>query len=160
MELSRQADYAVRAMVDLAGPAPELRVQTRDIARRQQIPNAFLPRIIASLSRAQLIHTYRGTGGGVTLARPASQISLLDIIQAIEGPIRLNRCTYEPGRCNRELFCRVHPVWGQAQDHMNQLLGGTKLADLVNAPSEVKRVEIVPHGSPDLVPARIIRFGH
>ncbi len=143
MELSRQADYAVRAMVELASRADEPRIQTREIAHRQQIPNAFLPRIIASLSRAQLIHTYRGNQGGISLARPGSQISLLDVIQAIDGPIRLNRCTYQPSRCDRDHFCRVHPVWRQAQDYLNQLLGGTKLTDLVSAPLEVKPPESV-----------------
>ena len=143
MELSRQADYAIRAMVDLASRADEPRVQTKDIAQRQQIPNAFLPRIIASLSRAQLIHTYRGNQGGIALARSASQISLLDVIQAIEGPIRLNRCTSQPSRCDRDHFCRVHPVWAQAQNYLNQLLGGTKLTDLVNVPLEVKTLATI-----------------
>ncbi len=147
MELSRQADYAVRAMVELASHANEQRVQTRDIAHRQQIPIALLPRIIASLSRAQLIRTYRGNRGGIALARPASQTSLLDVIEAVDGPICLNRCTYEPSRCDRDHFCRVHPVWRQAQSYLHQLLGGTKLTDLVVVPLEVNLLEIVPDRS-------------
>src|SRR5574341_2407396 len=131
MELSRQADYAVRAMVEVASRSDESRVQTNEIACRQQIHSALLPRIIASLSRAQLIRTYRGNQGGVSLARPASEISLLEVIQAIDGPICLNRCTYQPSRCDRHHFCRVHLVWKQAQVYLNQLLGGTKLTDLI-----------------------------
>lgn len=143
MELSRQADYAVRAMVHLAGCPEAGRVQTREIAQRQQIPNAFLPRIIASLSRAQLIRTFRGNQGGISLARPAAQISLLQVVEAIDGPIRLNRCTFQPSRCERDYFCPVHPVWKQAQENLNQFLGGTKLTDLVNSPRKNKSVELV-----------------
>lgn len=131
MELSRQADYAVRAMVDLATVPAEVRVASRTIAQRQQIPEKFLPRIILALSRAQLVRTFRGKDGGVSLTRPASEISLLDVIVAIEGPLCLNRCTHEPSRCDRYTFCLVHPVWRVAQDYLNRLLGDTTLADIV-----------------------------
>ena len=134
MELSRQADYAVRAMVDIAAFPHGERVLTSEIARRQQIPETFLPRIVAALNRAQLVRTFRGNAGGVSLARPASEISVLDVVQAVDGPICLNRCTYEPSRCERYTFCRVHPLWKQAQNALNQILGGTTLADLIQGP--------------------------
>ncbi len=130
MELSRQADYAVRAMVDLAGFPAGTRVLTAEIAHRQQIPESFLPRIVAALTKSQLLFTFRGNQGGVSLARPATEISVLDVVRAIEGPICLNRCTYQPSRCERIGFCRVHPVWRKVQNYMNQVLGETKLADL------------------------------
>ncbi|MBI4789678.1 MAG: Rrf2 family transcriptional regulator [Chloroflexi bacterium] len=131
MELSRQADYAVRAMVDLAAFPIGTRVLTGEIAKRQEIPASFLPRIVAALSKAQLVQTFRGKDGGIMLARPVAEINLLDIIQAVEGPICLNRCTYQPSRCNRAAFCRVHPIWQQAQDYIDQLFRRTTLADLV-----------------------------
>ncbi len=131
MELSRQADYAVRAMVDLATSPMGTRVLTSEIAKRQEIPVSFLPRIVAALGKAQLVQTFRGKDGGILLARPAVDICLLDVIQAVEGPICLNRCTYQPSRCNRAAFCRVHPIWQQAQDYIDQLFRRTTLADLV-----------------------------
>ncbi|HEX9077569.1 MAG TPA: Rrf2 family transcriptional regulator [Anaerolineae bacterium] len=141
MELSRQADYAVRAMVDIASVPPGQRVLTGEIAKRQSIPESFLPRIIAALGKAGLVHAFRGKDGGVVLARPATDISVLDVIEAIEGPICLNRCTYQPTRCDRSSFCRVHPIWRQVQDYLNQMLGGTKLADLAeNTPETAARL--------------------
>jgi Rrf2 family protein len=132
MELSRQADYAIRAMVDLASAPVEPRACTRAIAQRQQIPQSFLPRIVAALGRARLIQTFRGNAGGIALARDASQISLLEVIQAVEGPLCLNRCTHQPSRCPRDQTCSVHPIWRQAQNYLNQLLSHTTLADLAN----------------------------
>ena len=138
MELSRQADYAVRTMVDLASLPEHSRALTSEIAKRQQIPESFLPRIISALSKAQLIRTFRGNNGGVALARPIAEISVLDVIQALEGPICLNRCTYQPSQCDRSAFCRVHPIWRKAQEYLNQLLGETTLATLVSQPIRLR----------------------
>ena len=142
MQLSRQADYAVRAMVDLATFPSSVRVASRAIAQRQQIPEKFLPRIILALSRAQLVRTFRGKDGGVCLARAAGEISLLDVLAAVEGPICLNRCTYDPSRCDRYTFCAVHPVWKEAQDYLNHLLGSTTLADVVSRSRVPRFLEI------------------
>ncbi len=136
MELSRQADYAVRAMVDLATWPAGTRVRTSEIAERQEIPESFLPRIVAMLSRAQLIQAFRGKDGGLLLARRANEISLLDIVRAVEGPICINRCTYNPIRCQRSSFCRVHPVWQKIQNYLDQVLGTTTLADLLESTPE------------------------
>lgn len=65
------------------------------------------------------------------LARAANEISMLDVLKAIEGPICLNRCTYQPSRCDRFTFCLVHPVWREAQDYLDRLLSVTTLADIV-----------------------------
>lgn len=143
MELSRQADYAVRAMVDVASFPTGTRVLTSAIAQRQQIPESFLPRIVSALNKAQLLQTFRGNDGGVTLAKPATEISMLDVVRAIEGPICLNRCTYQPSRCERITFCRVHPVWRKAQDYLNRLLGETTLADLLKSQPE-PRLNLLP----------------
>jgi Rrf2 family protein len=153
MVLSRQADYAGRAKVDIAGFQDRSLVLTDEIARQAQFPGLLPPRIIASLSKAQLIHAYRGARDGITLARPASEISMLDVIQAIDGPIRFNRCTYQPSRCDRSSFCYVHPIWRQAQNHSNQLLGGTKLSDLAGIAREGKPLESVLTHSEDFLSA-------
>ena len=140
MELSRQADYAVRAMVELASVPGGTRVQTGDVARRQSIPASFLPRIVAALGKAQLVHTFRGREGGITLARDAAKINLLEVIRAVEGPFALNLCTYCPSRCERSSFCPVHPVWEQAQKQLDQLLGQTTLSDLAKpTPNAARR---------------------
>ena len=93
MEISRRADYAMRVILDLAMLPPGMRARARDIARRQAIPYAFLQKIIRDLCTAGFIEASRGRRGGVRLVRPAESITLLEVLEAMEGPIRLNRCS-------------------------------------------------------------------
>jgi len=133
MEISRRTDYGVRVIIDLATLPLDGRTSTHEIADRQKIPGPFLAKIISQLSLSGLVSTYRGSGGGVSLARPASEISLLHVIEALEGPIQLNRCTIEPGACPRDEHCPVHQVWAKAQTDLTDLLSGTTFDDLAEA---------------------------
>lgn len=132
MQLTRSADYAVRAMLDVATESSpqQGRARTHEIAQRQDIPPALLAKLVPLLVRAGLLDSQRGARGGLFLAREASEISLLEIIEAIEGPIALNRCTTDPPQCERTQDCPVHPVWQQAQSHLVHLLETTFLTDL------------------------------
>lgn len=133
MEISRRTDYGVRVILDLASVPTSQRTSTGEIADRQKIPAPFLAKIISQLSFAGLLTTHRGAGGGVTLARPASQISLLQVIEALEGPVRLNRCLIEPEACPQNSSCPVHGIWAKAQDELTSLLAVTTFDDLVDA---------------------------
>jgi Rrf2 family protein len=95
MEISRRTDYGVRLILDLAGLADGKRASTQEIAERQNIPAPFLAKIISQLSLSGLVNTHRGAGGGVMLARPAGEINLLQVIEALDGPVRLNRCAVD-----------------------------------------------------------------
>jgi Rrf2 family protein len=114
MQLTREADYAVRAMVELAG-SPGAIVPCKVIQRRQEIPPAHLAKVVQVLRRAGLVRTWRGAGGGVALALPPEEVTLRRVIEAVEGPLALNRCLVEPGACPRDRFCPVHPVWERIQ---------------------------------------------
>jgi Rrf2 family protein len=81
---------------------------------------------------AGLVTTYRGAGGGVSLSRPSAQISLLHVIEALEGPIQLNRCLIEPDRCPRNEHCPVHDIWAQAQTDLTTLLDATTFDKLAH----------------------------
>lgn len=133
MEISRRIDYGVRVILDLASLPENGRASTLEIAERQNIPGPFLAKIISQLSLAGLITTQRGIGGGVQLARSPAEITLLQVIEAIEGPIRLNRCTIQPGLCPRDRFCPVHDIWAEAQAQLIGLLDVTTFHDLVTA---------------------------
>ena len=133
MEISRRTDYGVRVIVDLASLPKDTRASTSEIADRQNIPAPFLAKIISQLSLSGLVSTYRGSGGGVSLARPAAEISLLQVIEALDGPLRLNRCAIEPDACPRNGRCPVHHVWAQAQTDLTNLLNGTTFDDLVRS---------------------------
>jgi Rrf2 family protein len=111
VEITQQADYAVRAVLELALHPPGERVSSEDIARMQNIPPAFLTKILARLSARGICSTQRGVKGGIRLSRAASAICLLDVIEAIDGPITLNRCARHPGECVHDRACVVHPIW-------------------------------------------------
>jgi Rrf2 family protein len=118
MEISRRTDYGVRLILDLAGLADGERASTQEIAERQNIPAPFLAKIISQLSLSGLVNTHRGAGGGVRLARPAAEINLLHVIEALDGPVRLNRCVINAGICPQDEGCPVHRVWARAQEHL------------------------------------------
>lgn len=116
MQLTRKADYAVRVMLDLAEHAEEGPVPSADVARRQAVPKPFLRKVVRALARGGYVSTRRGPGGGIALARDPKKITLRAVIEAIEGPIRLNRCLIAPGACPLDRKCSVHPVWRRIQD--------------------------------------------
>ncbi len=132
MQITRSADYAVRAMVDIADRTRTevVRARTHMVAQRQDIPPALLAKLVPLLVRAGLLDSQRGARGGLSLARPSSEISMLEIVEAIEGPIAVNRCTATPVQCDKVDHCAIHPVWQQAQDYLVHLLKMTSLADL------------------------------
>ncbi|KAF0111252.1 MAG: putative Rrf2 family DNA binding protein [Chloroflexi bacterium] len=131
MQITRQADYAVRAMLYLARLEPNQRAATSQIAQIQKIPASFLAKIISQLSIAGLIHTSRGARGGVLLSRPASAISLLEVVEAIDGPITLNECTLAPDTCEFSGDCPMHKIWVETQDDLVQKLRSTTFASFV-----------------------------
>lgn len=130
MQITRQADYAVRAVLHLARIGDQ-RIATSTIAEEQRIPPSFLAKIISQLSIAGLLHTSRGARGGVTLARDAKDITLLEVVEAIDGPIQLNECVGENGVCSFDATCPLRPVWCDAQDDLVAKLKGTNFADMM-----------------------------
>jgi len=132
MEISRQADYAIRAILDLALiPAGEL-TQTREIAHRQDIPEKYLPTIVRTLARSGLIRTLRGSHGGVSLARPPEEITLRDVVEAIDGQILLNRCQIRPGECSvgDTGFCSLHHFWEKMVEEIRGKMDQINFGDL------------------------------
>jgi Rrf2 family protein len=132
MQLTRQADYAIRALLHLSSKESGSVVQTREIAANQDIPEKYLPTIMRTLARAGLVRTLRGNQGGVLLARRPDEINLREVIEAIEEPIVLNRCLRDSGECSRDDFCPVHPVWDMIQQSLVERLESTTFADLAS----------------------------
>lgn len=130
MQLTREADYAVRVVLDLAQHAGDGPVPSADVARRQVIPKPFLRKVVQALARSGHVETRRGTGGGIALARDPNAITLWAVIEAIEGPISLNRCVSAPGACPLDRTCPVHPVWRRIQDLVIRELEGATVASL------------------------------
>jgi Rrf2 family protein len=131
MQITRQADYAVRAVLHLSKLGNNQRAATSTVAEEQHIPPSFLAKIISQLSIAGLLHTSRGARGGVTLAREPKDITLLEVIEAIDGPIQLNECVGENGSCTFDKDCPLRPVWCEAQEDLVKKLKGTNFAQLM-----------------------------
>jgi Rrf2 family protein len=133
MQITRQADYALRAMLYLAKLEKDVRAATSQIADEQQIPPSFLAKIISQLSIAGLILTSRGARGGVTLARQAEEITLLDVVEAIDGPISLNVCSHSAGACPFGDDCPIQPIWSDAQHELVDKLRSTNFGQLIKS---------------------------
>jgi Rrf2 family protein len=131
MQITRQADYAVRAVLHLARSGNSERAATSAIAKEQNIPPSFLAKIISQLSIAGLLHTSRGARGGVTLAREPKEITLLEVVEAIDGPIQLNECVQGNGICSFEDNCPIRAVWCDTQEELVTRLRSTSFGDLL-----------------------------
>lgn len=133
MQITRQADYALRAMLYLTQLEPSQRAATSQIADEQHIPPSFLAKIISQLSIAGLIHTSRGARGGVSLARPPEEITILEVVEAIDGPIALNECTHSASTCTFGETCPLRPLWCETQSELVDRLRNTTFAQFVGA---------------------------
>lgn len=151
MQLTRAADYAVRVMITLAGMPPGARASRESLAGAAEVPSQFLGKVLQSLTRSQLIVSHRGSRGGFSLARPSSNISMLDVVQSIEGPIQLNVCLGQDDACGRRWFCSAHEVWRTAQAVLSGVLQSAKLDRLaadalqrrrLNEPGPIRAEEI------------------
>ncbi|MDP2965790.1 MAG: Rrf2 family transcriptional regulator [Pelolinea sp.] len=128
MQITKQADYALRAVLYLARIDDGSKASTKDIAETQHIPPSFLAKIVSQLSIAGLIKTARGARGGVTLARPPEEVSILDVIEAIDGPILLNECTGNPRSCPFEGKCPLYEVWCETRKLIHDKLSAATFA--------------------------------
>ena len=133
MRLSTKCRYGLRAMIDLALFSGRSHVALRDIADRQEISLKYLEQDFSILKRSGLIRSVKGAQGGYLLARPAEDISLYDIIIAMERTIKLNRCLEHDAFCSSEAtgYCLVHSIYEDLQGDMERTLRGHSVADIL-----------------------------
>lgn len=131
MRLSSLADYAVVMMGAAARHCGGARTSATELAAETGIPVPTAQKLVSLLTRAGLLKSVRGQGGGIKLARPSAAISLADIVEAVEGPIALTACV-ESGRhdCALEGSCSVQPHWGAVNAAVRRALDGVTLASL------------------------------
>lgn len=122
MTLTRLGDYAVRAVIHLALKGNGELATLTDIAVSENIPRSFLAKVMQVLCKAGLVKAYRGKNGGFALALNASEITIKNVVEAVEGPMTLNICLRRKGECERDVFCAAHPVWQEAQDALASIL--------------------------------------
>jgi Rrf2 family protein len=145
--LSRRADYATRVLLELA-IAKDQKLTAQEAAKRCGIRLPFLRKAVADLVASGLIFTQPGPGGGMTLARPVSQISMLDVIEALEGSICMNACLLRPDECQRNRTCPAHTFWGRLQ---MLIVGELRTATLDKLASDYLGLRKHPRSAQDLV---------
>ncbi|MCX5995614.1 MAG: Rrf2 family transcriptional regulator [Chloroflexi bacterium] len=141
--LSRGAEYAIRAMLDVTAAEGGALETTKEVAEHQGIPKVFLPKIVQRLVQAGLLRAHRGPAGGIALSRPPGEINMRQIIEAMDGPIALNTCLLLPGECPRESICPVHEIWVKTQDDLLSGLESITLSKLVARGKELVSQQVV-----------------
>ncbi len=132
MQITRSDEYGIRGVLFLANQATEKLTLVSDISRAQRIPEKFLAKIFQRLSKAGLLRSIRGVNGGFALGRPADKITMREVIEALDGPIALNRCLRQKGECGEEKVCPVHRALEEAQKRFLEVLERTTMQDLAN----------------------------
>ena len=130
MRISSRCEYGLRAMIYLAGSGGDQPVPLAEIARTEDMPTAFLERILAALRRGDLVCSTRGASGGYRLSRPAASISVADIVTAIEGPLSLVGCLPDEGGCERAGSCASQRVWRRLDGAITKALSDISLDEL------------------------------
>jgi Rrf2 family protein len=130
MHLTRAADYAVRVMIHLTGQPIHTRASRADLAEAADCPEQFLSKVLQSLTRAGLVVSHRGNTGGFELPISTHEVTVLEVVEAIEGPVRLNLCLQGDQACDRQGWCPAHPVWADAQRAMTEVLQRATIQDL------------------------------
>jgi Rrf2 family protein len=132
MEITRETDYAIRCVLHLS-ESPNDVIMVDEIAKARAIPKSFLSKILQKLARANIVKSYRGVKGGFQIAKSPKQISLFDVIEAIEGPVAMNRCAVNKKFCSLSNDCTVHPVWVQLRKDVEKKLKKIDFAKFIES---------------------------
>jgi Rrf2 family protein len=130
MQLTREGDYGIRSVLYLARQPYKKISFVTEISEEYKIPRSFLAKILQKLVKAKIVRSYRGVKGGFSLARQAKDISVLDVLEAIEGKLAMNICLADKKKCDFSRHCPVHSVWANAQTKVVEVLKKTQFEDL------------------------------
>ncbi|MGH9304587.1 MAG: RrF2 family transcriptional regulator [Acidimicrobiales bacterium] len=146
MRVSTRGDYASRALVSLALRRDEAPTSVRDIAERTGLPQPYLEQILLALKGAGLVRSKRGVGGGYVLAREPGQITLGQIVSAVDGPIVAGDfgAPHENGACDHEGQCVLLGVWSEVGEHMRHHLDSFTLSDILERARGVLPASVGP----------------
>ena len=132
LTLSTRGRYASRIMVCLAENTGRAKRLTRtEIATHEEISADYVEQLMAPLRTAGLVRSHRGRHGGFSLGRPAEEITVADVLQAVEGPLSIVPCVRSE-TCDRAMNCPTRPVWQRASDALQRVFSETTIADMVN----------------------------
>jgi Rrf2 family protein len=121
LQITRETDYAIRCVYYLSGKTGNV-TMVDEISREMSIPKSFLAKILQKLSRAAIVKSYRGVKGGFEVAKDPAEITLLDVIEAVQGPVAMNICALEESLCGFSSTCSIHPVWIEIRKEVEKML--------------------------------------
>ena len=130
LRVSRLTDYATVVMTCIATHPADV-LSTTQIADETRLELPTVSKLLKTLGHAELVESFRGVNGGYRLARPASTISLAEIVEAMEGPIGMTECGVADGQCDRESQCTVRGSWQRINSVLEQALRGISLAEML-----------------------------
>jgi|SRR5579863_4618733 len=130
MQVTRAADYAIRVIIHLAGMPVGSWASHTQLAEAAECPPQFLSKVLQRLTRAGLVVSHRGNAGGFELPAARRKATLLDVVEAIEGPIHLNSCLDQCTPCSRLNWCPAHTVWDAAQSSLRSILSSAVIDEL------------------------------
>ncbi|MBM3902657.1 MAG: Rrf2 family transcriptional regulator [Verrucomicrobia bacterium] len=130
MQITRASEYAMLGLLALSRrPAGSIEMVDA-LAHEEGVPTSFLGKIFQSLSRAGIVKSARGSGGGFSLVRTPDEITVLEVIEAVEGPIALQRCLETDSDCTHREGCALCGLFSEAQDRVKEIFGRTSVAEL------------------------------
>ena len=130
MQILSQTEGGIRTVLYLTLTRNDRWVPGEEICRTQEIAPSFLAKITRPLVKRGILSAVRGVGGGFRLGRPPDTISLLEVVETLQGPLTFNECLIGPGTCERDNLCPVHPVWKQIKDGTERILAMWTFSDL------------------------------
>lgn len=130
MQITRATDYAVRVMIYLATLPEVARIPAPALARGIQAPESFVSKVLQQLVQRGMVTSHRGAGGGFQLAVRPEKVSLLDVVEMVEGPLQINLCLPGEATCDRKSWCGAHPIWSEAQAALKRVLARASIARL------------------------------
>ncbi len=141
MRLTAKSEYGLLAMIELACRDGVVPVSAREISERQAIPAKYLEQLFVALRKGGLVTAVRGARGGFVLEREAADITVLDVVEALEGPLKTTVCDGERyAACGKGQACAAATVWERATNAVRGVFGATTLADLVVVQRELEDV--------------------
>ncbi len=133
MLLSRRCEYAIRAVLYLTSQTPTAPLPVREVSRALDIPHAFLAKTVRDLVRAGIVSTQPGTGGGLSLARPADALTLKDVVLAVDGPELFESCVLRLPGCGELQPCPLHAAWVRTRERIDRMLSAATLDAVAEA---------------------------
>lgn len=158
LHVSQRAHYGLRAMTELAKAYGHGTLSLAQIAEVERMPAGYLEQLAMPLRRAGLIEATRGAHGGYQLARPPAELTVGDVVRALDGPIAPVECLtieYVPGTCEREVGCLSQPVWRRVKESVEHVLDSMTLAEVMAWPSGAAFIQVPSPGTPAADPCAI-----